>query len=120
MDINEIEVRFSVLDGCKNMNIASSHIVFIKSHSMKTHESFNKSDFGKFINSPKGRVFRLASGLGFLALGCATRHSAAGKLSMIWALLPLSAAILDLCYVSAMLGGPISGEEIRGAQEEVS
>lgn len=85
---------------------------------MKTHESFNKSDFSKMLNSPKGRLFRLASGLGFLAIGCATRRSGAGKLSMIWSLLPLSAAILDLCYVSAVLGGPISGKEIRGLQEE--
>lgn len=85
---------------------------------MKTHESFNKSDFSKFINSPKGRMLRFANGLAFIALGCAKRRSTAGKISMVWGIVPLSAAILDFCYVSAMLGGPLSGKKIRSLQSE--
>jgi hypothetical protein len=83
---------------------------------MKKHESFNKSDFSKFINSPKGRLLRFANGLGFLAVGFAKRRTTAGKASMIWGLIPLSAAILDWCYVSSVLGGPLSGKIIRSLQ----
>ena len=102
------------------MNIALSHIVSLKSHGMKKHESFNKSDFSVFINGPKGRLLRLASGLGFLAIGCAKRKTTAGIFSMIWGFLPLSAAILDWCYISAVLGGPLSGKEIRSHQSEAT
>lgn len=100
------------------MNIACSHTVYPKSHGMKKYESFNKSDFSKFINSPKGRLLRLVAGLGFLAIGCAKRSTTAGKFSMMWGFLPFSAAILDLCYVSGFLGGPLSGKKIRSFQAE--
>jgi hypothetical protein len=33
--------------------------------------------------------------------------------SLLWSALPLSAGALDLCYISAALGGPISGAKIR-------
>lgn len=87
---------------------------------MKKHESFNRSDFSKFLNSPKGRLFRLANGLAFLAIGMGKRQKSAGKFSMIFGFLPLSAAILDICYVSALLGGPISGKQIRLLQSEAA
>jgi hypothetical protein len=35
---------------------------------------------------------------------------------MAWSALPLSAGALDLCYISAVLGGPISGAKIRAAR----
>jgi hypothetical protein len=85
---------------------------------MKKHELFNKSDFSKFINSPKGRLLRFVNGLGFLAIGCAKRHTTTGTLSMIFGLIPLSAAILDVCYISGLLGGPLSGNTIRSIQAE--
>jgi hypothetical protein len=85
---------------------------------MKKHEVFNKSDFSRFINSPKGRLLRFGNGVLFFALGCAKRHTTAGKFSMIWGLIPLSAAILDVCYVSGLLGGPLSGKKIRTLQTE--
>lgn len=85
---------------------------------MKKHESFNKSDFSKFINSPKGRLLRFGNGMIFLAIGCAKRHTTTGRLSMIWGLIPLSAAIMDWCYVSALLGGPLSAKKIRSIQSE--
>jgi hypothetical protein len=87
-----------------------------KAIDMKKNEVFNKSDFSRFINSPKGRLVRFANGLGFFAIGCTKRHSTAGRLSMIWGLIPLSAAILDVCYVSGLLGGPLSGKKIRSLQ----
>ncbi|HSA94858.1 MAG TPA: hypothetical protein VLJ16_02320 [Acidobacteriota bacterium] len=75
--------------------------------------SFNQSGFSRFLNSPAGRVFRLAVGLGFLIVGYIYRGHAPGVASMVWGVLPLSAGAFDICYISAFLGGPISGAKIR-------
>lgn len=77
------------------------------------HVAFNRSGFSQLINSGAGRLFRLAAGTAFLVVGYAFRTHAAGIAAMAWGLLPLSAGALDLCYVSALLGGPVSGERIR-------
>jgi hypothetical protein len=76
-------------------------------------ETFNRSGFSRFINSPAGRIFRLAAGAGFVVVGYVYRHNAFGMLSMAWSVFPLSAGALDICYVSALLGGPLSGAKIR-------
>jgi hypothetical protein len=81
---------------------------------MTKYESFNQSGFSIFLNKPVGRILRLVAGIGFLVVGFMYRHHALGVISMVWGLLPLSAGGLDICYVSAALGGPLSGEKIRG------
>ncbi|MEW1980047.1 hypothetical protein AB0333_03820 [Citricoccus sp. NPDC079358] len=80
---------------------------------MTSATAFNRSAFGTWINSPPGRVFRIMAGSVFLLIGLRRRSTAAGKASIIWGLLPLSAGVGDLCYVSAALGGPIRGDECR-------
>jgi hypothetical protein len=75
--------------------------------------AFNRSGFSRFLNSPAGRIFRVAAGLGFLAVGYMYRGHALGVLSMVWSVFPLSAGVLDICYISALLGGPLSGAKIR-------
>jgi hypothetical protein len=80
---------------------------------LPVHVAFNRSGFSQFINSPGGRVLRLAAGAAFLVAGYAARTRPAGVAAMIWSAVPLSAGALDLCYVSALLGGPISGSKIR-------
>ncbi len=80
---------------------------------MSLAEGFNRSGFSRFINSPGGRVFRLIAGAGFLVVGYAYRSHPLGVISMIWSIFPLSAGGFDLCYVSAALGGPLSGARIR-------
>ena len=80
---------------------------------MAIHETFNRSALSQFINSPAGRIFRLVAGTGFLVVGYAYRDRALGVLSMAWSVLPLSAGGFDLCYISAALGGPLSGAKIR-------
>jgi len=76
-------------------------------------EVFNRSGFSRFINSSAGRIFRLLTGIAFLVVGYVYRDHVLGVLSMVWSILPLSAGGLDLCYISAVLGGPISGDKIR-------
>ena len=76
-------------------------------------EAFNRSGFSRFINSPAGRVFRLVAGTVFLVVGYIYRGHALGVLSMVWSVFPLSAGAFDLCFISALLGGPMSGAKIR-------
>jgi hypothetical protein len=80
---------------------------------MSMHEAFNQTGFSKFINSPAGRIFRLVAGTGFLVVGYVFRHHVLGVLSMVWSVFPLSAGAFDICYISAVLGGPFSGAKIR-------
>jgi hypothetical protein len=79
----------------------------------KSEEAFNRSSFSRFLNSPAGRIFRVVAGLGFLVVGYVYRGHALGVLSMVWSVFPLSAGALDICYISALLGGPQSGAKIR-------
>lgn len=78
-------------------------------------EGFNRSRFARFINSPSGRIFRIVAGVGFLAIGLVAISSGQliGVLSIAWGMLPLSAGLLDICYISAALGGPLAGKQIR-------
>ena len=80
---------------------------------MSMQESFNRSGFSKFLNSPAGRIFRVAAGAAYVVIGYMYRDHALGKLSMAWGVLPLSAGVFDVCFISAALGGPFSGPDIR-------
>ncbi len=81
-------------------------------------EAFNRSGFSRFINGPAGRVFRLVAGAGFLAVGYIFRDHTLGVISMVYSVLPLSAGAFDICFISWVLGGPLSGAEIREAQRQ--
>jgi len=76
-------------------------------------ELFNRSGFSRFLNGPAGRIFRLIAGTGFLVVGYMYRGRTLGLLSMAWSVFPLSAGAFDICYISALLGGPLSGAKIR-------
>jgi len=80
-------------------------------------EAFNRSAVSRFLNSPSGRVFRLVAGTGFLVVGFVYRENWLGVLSMMWGVLPFSAGAFDICFISALLGGPISGAKIRDKQK---
>jgi hypothetical protein len=79
----------------------------------KLEEGFNRSGLSRYLNSPAGRIFRLVAGAGFLVVGYLFRDHTLGVVSMVWSVLPLSAGAFDLCYISALLGGPLSGAKIR-------
>ncbi len=79
----------------------------------RLEEAFNRSGFSRFLNSPGGRVFRFVAGAGFLIVGYLYRGRALGVVSMVWSIFPLTAGAWDICYLSALLGGPLSGAKIR-------
>jgi hypothetical protein len=85
---------------------------------MTLEERFNRGGFSRFINSRAGRIFRLTAGSAFLVVGFLYRNHTLGIVSMIFSILPLTAGGFDLCYISAVLGGPIRGSEIRARQSK--
>lgn len=78
--------------------------------------SFNRSGFSKFLNNTVGRIFRVVVGIGFIMVGYIFRDHVLGIVSIVWGVLPLTAGVFDICYVSLVLGGPISGKKIREMQ----
>ena len=83
---------------------------------MSAHEAFNRTAFSHWINSPAGRVFRLVAGTGFLTVGLKNHKRPLGKAALAWSALPLSAGAFDVCWISAALGGPLSGARIRSSE----
>lgn len=81
-------------------------------------DKFNQSGFSRWINSGAGRVFRIIAGLAFLISGVIYRNNPLGIVSIIWSFFPLSAGLFDLCYISAVLGGPFMGSKIRIIQSK--
>ncbi|MGD1048843.1 MAG: hypothetical protein ABR899_08855 [Candidatus Krumholzibacteriaceae bacterium] len=84
-------------------------------HSLE--EAFNRSGFSRFLNSPAGRIFRVVAGAGFLIVGYVYRNHALGLVSIAWGALALIAGALDVCFASALLGGPLFGVKIRAKQK---
>ena len=87
---------------------------------MSIAEKFNRSGLSGFINSSAGRIFRLIAGAGFLVMGYLFRDHPLGLISLLWSAVPLSAGAFDICYISAVMGGPLSGAKIREAQRPLS
>jgi len=80
---------------------------------MSWQEDFNRSSLSRFLNSPAGRAFRIVAGIAFLVVGYRWRGHWLGLVAIIWGFFPLSAGGFDVCYISAALGGPLSGATIR-------
>ena len=83
---------------------------------MRLASRFNRSAFGRFLNSPAGRVFRLVGGTCFVLAGVLLIQGGAvalGVASVAWGALAISAGGLDVCYFSLVLGGPFSGAACR-------
>jgi hypothetical protein len=76
---------------------------------MSLAESFARSGFAQFINSPAGRLARIVAGIGLVAWGYMQHGSTTGLVLMVVGLVPLAAGVFDWCLISALLGGPLSG-----------
>lgn len=76
-------------------------------------DRFNATGFSQWINGPSGRAFRFVAGLAWLAFAAAFRDYWWGMAAGVFGLLPLTAGMFDICWISAALGGPLKGETIR-------
>jgi hypothetical protein len=85
---------------------------------MSIAESFGRSPFARFINSPVGRLVRIIAGVVLVGWGLMQRGTSTGIILMVVGLVPLAAGTFDLCLISALLGGPVSGARIASHNAE--
>jgi len=83
---------------------------------MSLAESFGRTGVARFINSPGGRVLRVGVGLGLIWYGYTQQGTSTGTILMAVGLIPLAAGLFNLCLISALLGGPISGARINSGR----
>ncbi len=73
---------------------------------------FARSSFARFINSSAGRMMRIIVGLVLIIWGY-TQLEGNGIILVIIGFVPLAAGGLDLCVISPLIGGPVSGKKVR-------
>lgn len=76
--------------------------------------AFSHSGFGQFMASSAGRVVRIIAGIALILLGIFGMEGIGGWIVAIIGLVPLSVGLFDFCVISALVGGPFSGSQIRG------
>lgn len=76
---------------------------------------FARSGFAQFMARGAGRWLRIAAGIGLIAIGVAWIGGVTGWIVAAIGLIPLGAGLFDVCILSSLFGGPLSGEEIRRA-----
>ena len=81
-------------------------------------ESFARSGFAKFINTPTGRIVRIIAGLVLIIWGYTQLPDTGGIVLIIIGLIPLVAGSFNLCLISALLGGTINGAKIAESNKK--
>lgn len=79
---------------------------------MSVAESFGRSGFARFINSPSGRAVRVIVGVALMGWGYLRLDGTAGSVLIVVGLILLAAGVFNLCLISALLGGPIRGDQV--------
>ncbi|MFO1183534.1 MAG: DUF2892 domain-containing protein [Bauldia sp.] len=74
---------------------------------------FAETGFAQFLASMSGRVLRALAGIALIAVGAAFRDTGWGLALVAVGLVPLAAGVFDVCLLSPLLGGPLSGAHIR-------
>ncbi|MGE5623614.1 MAG: YgaP-like transmembrane domain [Methanocella sp.] len=68
----------------------------------------------RWLATPAGRVVRVAVGAVLVLLGVSTRGTWRSSIPfVVIGLIPLIAGAFDLCFLSAVAGGPLRGDEFR-------
>lgn len=81
---------------------------------MTMAQSFGRSAFARFVNSPAGRIIRIVVGVALILWGYTSLGSTTGIVLIVIGLILLAAGVFDWCLISALLGGPISGRRVGG------
>ena len=76
---------------------------------MSLAESFGRSGFAQFMSSTAGRLLRVVAGIAIIGWGYTARGTTTGLVLMVVGLVPLLAGIFNWCFISVLLGGPLSG-----------
>jgi hypothetical protein len=86
--------------------------VSAKEITMSIAESFGRSGFAQFVNSPAGRIARVVAGIGFIAWAYPQRGISVGLVLIAVGIIPVVAGAFNLGLISALPGGPINGARI--------
>ena len=74
---------------------------------------FACSPFGQFMAGALGRTVRIVAGILLIAAGWWMLGSVWGPVLIAVGLVPLTAGIFDVCFISVFFGGPFLGQTIR-------
>lgn len=85
---------------------------------MNLSQSFARSNFARFMNSPRGRITRIIAGVALIIWGYTQLEYSPGIILIIIGIIPLSAGLFDICLISPLVGGPLSGDKVRVACKE--
>jgi DUF2892 family protein len=80
---------------------------------MNLAQKFARTPFARFINSTPGRIARIVVGAVLVIWGCVHLDESGAVMFIIAGLVPLAAGTVDICLISPLVGGPISGEKVR-------
>ena len=80
---------------------------------MRLSESFARTGFARFINSPAGRITRIVAGIAIIIWGYTNLPAISGVVTMALGCVPLVFGSMDWCLIAPLLGGPISGRKVR-------
>ncbi len=78
--------------------------------------SFAASGFARFMASPAGRLIRIVAGIALIAWGLPRRAAAAGIVGIALGVVLVLVGALNYCIISAILGGPLKGSDVRAAK----
>lgn len=70
--------------------------------------------FAKFMASTAGRLIRFLAGVALILIGLLVVEGVGGIILAVVGLVPLGAAIFDVCLFAPLFGGPFSGKQARG------
>jgi hypothetical protein len=88
----------------------------LKEVTMSLAQSFAHTGFARFINTVAGRIVRLVAGIALIVWGYSLLDETLGIVLIVIGLIPFVAGALDLCLISALLGGPLSGKKLRASK----
>lgn len=80
---------------------------------MNLARKFACTSFARFINSAIGRIVRVIAGTLLIAWGFTHLGQDSAYIFIIVGIVPFAAGALDLCLISPLLGGPITGKKVR-------
>lgn len=66
-----------------------------------------------FLDSGPGRIARAVAGLALILLGALAFWNRGGVILVLIGLVPLLAAVNDICFIGLLVGRPLRGDDVR-------
>ena len=83
--------------------------------SPRSRSGFAATPLAKFLAGTAGRTVRLLAGVVLVIAGLTWLGGTVGLIVAIIGLVPIAAGLFDFCLLSALLGGPLRGRDVRAA-----